>query len=85
MSLSPDPRFLSVYETARYCRRSEETIRRKIRAGEIAAVRLGVYGPLRIPSSELERHLRPAHEPRRADVAALANGRGSPLPSREAA
>jgi excisionase family DNA binding protein len=86
MSLSPDPRFLSVYETARYCRQSEETIRRKIRAGEIDAVRLGVHGPLRVPADALEQHLRPALEPHRTSVATT-NGRNSPLPAgtREAA
>jgi excisionase family DNA binding protein len=84
MSVSPSPRFLSVYETARYFRQSEETIRRKIRAGEIDAVRLGVHGPLRVPVDALEEHLRPA---RRTDVATTANGRNGPLPAgtREAA
>jgi excisionase family DNA binding protein len=80
MSVSTSPRFLSVYETARYFRQSEETIRRKIRAGEIEAVRLGVHGPLRVPADALEQHLRPAYEPRRASVATTANGRSSPHP-----
>ncbi len=77
--------YLTVDEAARLLRQSRDTVRRKIHAGEIAAVRLGVHGPLRVPADALEQHLRPALEPRRADVAALANGRGSPLPSRETA
>jgi excisionase family DNA binding protein len=79
--------YLTVDEAARLLRQSRDTVRRKIHEGQIAAVRLGVYGPLRVPADALEQHLRPALESRRADVAATANGRSSPLPAgtREAA
>jgi excisionase family DNA binding protein len=79
--------YLTVDEAARLLRQSRDTVRRKIHAGEIAAVRLGVYGPLRVPADALEQHLRPALESRRTDVATQANGRSGPLPAgtREAA
>jgi excisionase family DNA binding protein len=51
--------YLTVDEAARRLRQSRETIRRKISKGEIRAVRLGAFGPLRVPADELERHLRP--------------------------
>jgi excisionase family DNA binding protein len=73
--------YLTVDEAARLLRQSRDTVRRKIHAGEIAAVRLGVHGPLRGPADALEQHLRPAYEPRRADVATQANGHGSPPPA----
>jgi excisionase family DNA binding protein len=78
---------LTVAEVADELRLTRESVYRRIQAGEIAAVRLGVHGPLRVPADALEQHLRPALEPRRADVATQANGRGSPLPAgtREAA
>jgi excisionase family DNA binding protein len=46
--------FLTVRETAAFLRQSERSIRRKIHAGEIPAVRLGDFGPLRIDRRELE-------------------------------
>lgn len=50
---------LSVTEVASLLRQSEETVRRKIRDGSLSAVRLGEFGPLRIPAEAIERHLRP--------------------------
>jgi excisionase family DNA binding protein len=73
--------YLTVDEAARLLRQSRDTVRRKIHEGQIAAVRLGVHGPLRVPADALEQHLRPAYEPRRASVATQANGRSSPLPA----
>jgi excisionase family DNA binding protein len=40
--------FMTVQETAALLRQSERSIRRKIHAGEIPALRLSEYGPLRI-------------------------------------
>jgi excisionase family DNA binding protein len=79
--------YLTVDEAARLLRQSRDTVRRKIHEGQIAAVRLGVHGPLRVPADALEQHLRPALESRRTDVATQANGRSGPLPAgtREAA
>jgi excisionase family DNA binding protein len=55
-----DTRWLTVADLARQLKQSQDTIRRKIAAGEIPAVRLGPSGPLRIAADELEKHLRPA-------------------------
>jgi excisionase family DNA binding protein len=51
--------YLTVEEAARFLRQSEATVRRKIAHGEIAAVRLGRCGPLRVQLDSLEEHLRP--------------------------
>jgi excisionase family DNA binding protein len=45
---------LTVRETATLLRQSERSIRRKIHAGEIPALRLSECGPLRIDRRELE-------------------------------
>ena len=51
-----EPRFLCVGEVAHRLRQSESTIGRKIREGELPAVRLGhgPRSPLRIDAGELE-------------------------------
>ncbi len=49
----------TVPEFARTLRLSRRTIYRAVARGEIAAFRLNPHGALRIPSSELERHLKP--------------------------
>jgi excisionase family DNA binding protein len=64
---------LTVAEVAAELRLTRESVYRRIQAGEIAAVRLGVHGPLRVPADALEQHLRPALEPRRTSVAVAAN------------
>lgn len=51
---------LTVAEAARCLRQSVHTIRRKVAAGELEAVRLGDHGPLRIPEDALTAHMRPA-------------------------
>ncbi len=68
---------LTVDETAKALRQSRSTIRRKIAEGALTAVRLGEFGPLRVPADELDKHLRPANVPRRENVAALAVSRRS--------
>jgi excisionase family DNA binding protein len=46
---------LTVREAAALLRQSERSVRRKVRSGEIPAVRLGGPGaPLRVPADELE-------------------------------
>ena len=59
-----DERLLTPKELALAWRQSPGTIRRKIAAGEIPAVRLGTgpRPPIRIPVDELERWL---HKPRK--------------------
>lgn len=52
-------RLLTVDEVARRLRQSRVTIRRKVAAGELEAVRLGDHGPLRIPEDALTAHMRP--------------------------
>ena len=52
-------RLLTVDEVAHRLRQSRVTIRRKIAAGELEAVRLGEHGPLRIPEDALAAHLQP--------------------------
>ena len=52
-----DSHFLTVQETAALLRQSERSIRRKIHAGEIPAVGLGEFGPLRMDQRELEEWL----------------------------
>jgi excisionase family DNA binding protein len=76
---------LTVAEVADELRLTRESVYRRIQAGELDAVRVGVHGPLRVPTDALEQHLRPAYEPSRADVATTANGRNRPLRAREAA
>jgi excisionase family DNA binding protein len=66
------PILLTVAEVAERWKQSEDTVRRKIARGEIQAVRLGEYGPLRVPADELGKHLRPALESRRENVGAFA-------------
>jgi excisionase family DNA binding protein len=51
---------LTVPETAKALRQSRSTIYRKIHEGQLAAVRLGTNGPLRIAADDLGQHLRPA-------------------------
>lgn len=53
------PALLTIRETAALLRLSEKTVRRRIRTGEIAAVRLGdgSTAPLRIPRKGLEEWL----------------------------
>ena len=49
---------MTVHETAELLRQSERSIRRKIHAGQIQAVRLGEgFGPLRVPREQLEEWL----------------------------
>jgi excisionase family DNA binding protein len=55
--------YLTVAETAACYKQAESSIRRKIAAGELEAYRLGAFGPLRIPRSAVEAHLRPAAVP----------------------
>jgi excisionase family DNA binding protein len=52
----------SVAEVAHDLHVSKVTVYRAIERGELAAVRLGVSGPLRIPESAVERFLRPTVE-----------------------
>jgi excisionase family DNA binding protein len=69
-------RLLTVDEVARRFRQSRLTIRRKIAAGQLEAVRLGEHGPLRVPEAALTAYLQPASSSERA-VGSLAEG-GSP-------
>ena len=46
--------FLTVDEVAQRVQQSPRTIRRKIAEGEIAAVRLGEFGPLRVSVGEYD-------------------------------
>jgi excisionase family DNA binding protein len=55
-----DLTLLTVRETAALLRQSERSIRRKVHAGLIPALRLGDTGPLRVPLTALEDHLQPA-------------------------
>jgi excisionase family DNA binding protein len=50
---------LTVQEAAALLRQSERSIRRKIHSGELAAVRLGEHGPLRVEERGLEKFLEP--------------------------
>src|SRR5438477_11206026 len=70
--------YLTVEEAAKLLRQSPATVRRKVAHGEIAAVRLGDFGPLRVPAGALEQHLRPALKSRRTSVAAAANDAAQP-------
>ena len=58
-SLTTDE-LLTVNETARRLRQTPDTIRRKIAAGQLSAVRVGERGPLRVPESALADLLQPA-------------------------
>jgi excisionase family DNA binding protein len=69
---------LTVAEVAAELRLTRESVYRRIQSGALAAVRVGVHGPLRVPVDALEEHLRPA---RRTDVAAPANGSQQPAPA----
>jgi excisionase family DNA binding protein len=73
MTVAQLQELLTTAEFARRMRQSESAIRRKIAEGVIVAYRVGEHGPLRIPVSELERHLRPALKSGRANVAADAS------------
>jgi len=53
-------RFRTVDEVARELRVSRLTIYRAVQRGELAALRLGERGRLRIPSDALARYVRPA-------------------------
>jgi excisionase family DNA binding protein len=61
---------LTVAEAADWARLSERTVRRRIAAGDLAAVRLGSSprAPIRVPADELEAWLRRA-PPRAGDAA----------------
>jgi excisionase family DNA binding protein len=50
---------LTVREASALLRQSERSIRRKVHAGLIPALRLGDTGPLRVPLTALENHLQP--------------------------
>jgi excisionase family DNA binding protein len=51
----------TVAEVSRRLRLSPDTVRRKIAAGELRAVRIGgEHGPLRIPADAVDELLRPA-------------------------
>jgi len=52
-------RLLTVDEVAHRLRQSRVTIRRKIAAGDLEAVRLGPNGPLRVAEDALAAHLQP--------------------------
>ncbi len=56
----PRPELLTVDETAELLRLGESTVRRKIRTGQIPAVRLASHGrgTVRVPRDELEAWLR---------------------------
>jgi excisionase family DNA binding protein len=58
------PGLMTVDEVAALLRCSGETVRRRIRDGEIPARRLGsaAHAPIRISRSELEAWLRPDHQ-----------------------
>jgi len=57
-TLITPPEFLKVPEAARRCRVRRETVYRWIAAGKLEAFRLGESGPLRIPASAIDAHLR---------------------------
>jgi len=67
---------LTVAEVARRLRQSQDTIRRKIAAGELEAVRLGEHGPLRVPEEALAAHLRPTSSAARPDPSSRADHLG---------
>jgi excisionase family DNA binding protein len=50
---------LTIREASALLRQSERSIRRKVHAGLIPALRLGETGPLRVPLTALEDHLEP--------------------------
>jgi excisionase family DNA binding protein len=59
---------LTLRETAAFLRQSERSIRRKVAAGDLPAIRLGGPGtPLRFDSRELESWLRENHAPAVSD------------------
>jgi len=66
---------LTVAEVAQRIRQSEDTIRRKIAAGELEAVRLGEHGPLRVPEEALAAHLRPTSSAAHPDPSLRADHR----------
>ena len=66
---------LTVAEVARRLRQSEDTIRRKIAAGDISAVRLGEHGPLRIPEDALAAHLQSTSSAAHPDPSSRADHR----------
>ncbi len=68
-------RLLTVDEVARQLRQSRVTVRRKIQAGELEAVRLGEHGPLRIPEDALAAHLRPTSSAAHPDPSLRADHR----------
>jgi excisionase family DNA binding protein len=51
---------LTIREASALLRQSERSVRRKVHAGLIPALRLGETGPLRVPLTALEDHLQPA-------------------------
>ena len=53
---------LTIREAAVLLRQSERSVRRKVRSGEIPALRLGETGPLRVPVTALENHLQPVSD-----------------------
>ncbi|WP_414693668.1 helix-turn-helix domain-containing protein [Plantibacter sp.] len=78
-TLVTSPKLLKVPEAARRLRVRRETVYRWIAAGKLEAFRLGESGPLRIPASAIDAHLRrvaPAVE-RGTNVAHPAAGDGA--------
>jgi excisionase family DNA binding protein len=74
---------LTVREAAALLRQSERSVRRKVRSGEIPAVRLGGPGaPLRVPAHELEAWL--YEEPVRVVESACDRADASPVEARSA-
>jgi excisionase family DNA binding protein len=59
------PRLLTVREVALALRQSERTVRDKIAAGDLAAVRIGSgpRAPIRVDAGELERFIQPERNP----------------------
>ena len=70
-----DPELLTVAEVSRRLSQVPDTIRRKIAAGELEAVRLGEHGPLRIPEDALAAHLRPTSSAAHPDPSLRADHR----------
>jgi excisionase family DNA binding protein len=72
MTIAQLDELLTTAQFARTIKQSESSVRRKVADGTIAAYRVGENGPLRIPASELQKHLRPAGRAKTAGVAASA-------------
>jgi excisionase family DNA binding protein len=57
---------LDVQQAARRLRVSPDTVRRRIRDGQLSAYRVGAAGPLRIRAADVDGLLRPA-QPAKGD------------------